>query len=82
MALDRIVVIGASAGGVRALEEVAAGLPADFAAPVLVVLHVSASHKSLLPRILSRAGALPASGAEDGEPLEPGVSMWQKQTFT
>src|SRR5262249_19700770 len=67
----RVVVIGASAGGVEALREVVAGLPADLPAPVLVVLHVrpEASH---LPAILERGGTLPASHATDGQTLEPG----------
>jgi two-component system, chemotaxis family, protein-glutamate methylesterase/glutaminase len=67
----RVVVIGASAGGVEALREVVAGLPADLPAPVLVVLHVrpEASH---LPAILERAGKLPVSHATDGQTLEPG----------
>lgn len=64
--------LGASAGGVRTLEEVIAGLPADFPAPVLVVLHIAARHKSLLAEILARAGRLPATDASDGQPLEAG----------
>jgi two-component system chemotaxis response regulator CheB len=39
---------------------------------VLVVLHLSPTHKSLLPQILSRAGTLRAHEAEDGEPLQRG----------
>jgi two-component system chemotaxis response regulator CheB len=67
-----VVVIGASAGGVDALSEVVRGLPADFAAPVLVVLHISASSPSMLPQILDRASPLPATAADDGMLLEPG----------
>ena len=36
----RAVVIGASAGGVQALSHVLPDLPADFPAPVLVVVHI------------------------------------------
>lgn len=72
MSFSRIVVIGASAGGVRTLEDVIAGLPPDFPAPVLVVLHIAARQKSLLAEILARAGRLPAIDAADGQPLEAG----------
>ena len=45
---SRLVVIGASLGGVQALQTLAFMLPADFGAPLLVVLHVG-NHRSLLP---------------------------------
>src|SRR5215207_9966275 len=72
MNIDRVVVIGASAGGVAALEKIAAALPVDFPAPVLIVLHVAPKHRSLLDQILTRAGQLPAVAARDGEPLQCG----------
>jgi two-component system chemotaxis response regulator CheB len=66
-----IVVIGASAGGVRALRVLAAGLPADFAAAVCVVLHVGA-YRSNLPELLEAVGALPAAHAATGDALRHG----------
>jgi two-component system chemotaxis response regulator CheB len=68
-----IVVIGASAGGVEALSTLVAALPADLPASVCVVLHVPADGMSVLPRILARAGPLPAVHPTDGQLLKPGT---------
>jgi two-component system chemotaxis response regulator CheB len=57
---------------VEALSNLVRGLPGDLPAAVFVVLHVSAHGRSVMPRILSRAGALPAAHARDGERIEPG----------
>jgi two-component system chemotaxis response regulator CheB len=67
-----VIVIGASAGGVDTLQKLAARLPADLPASVLVVMHVPALHKTLLPEILNRSGPLPASEARDGERIRRG----------
>ncbi|WP_103340627.1 chemotaxis protein CheB [Amycolatopsis sp. CA-126428] len=67
-----IVVVGASAGGVEALRAMAAQLPDDLPAAVLVALHMPAGGTSALPAILDRAGPLPAQVARHGEPLEHG----------
>ena len=67
-----IIVIGASAGGVEALTELLAGLPAGLPAAVFVTVHIPPYAVSSLPDILSRAGALPAAHAQDGEPLQNG----------
>lgn len=66
-----VIVIGTSIGGVEALRALAAGLPADLPAAVFVVLHVGA-HKSGLPDLLNRAGALPATHARHGEAIRAG----------
>jgi two-component system chemotaxis response regulator CheB len=68
-----VIVIGASAGGVEALQRLVAPLPSDLAASILVVLHVHSSGPSALPQILSRAGKLPAVHATSGDRLEAGV---------
>lgn len=67
-----VVVVGASAGGVDALRELAAHLPPGFPAAVLVVLHVPASGRSVLPQILAREGVLPAAFAEHGQEIRRG----------
>lgn len=68
-----VVVVGASAGGVEALTQFAAGLPADLPYAVLVALHMPVGVKSVLARILDRSGPLPAAEAVDGEHLTPGT---------
>jgi two-component system, chemotaxis family, protein-glutamate methylesterase/glutaminase len=67
-----LVVIGASAGGVDALQELVAGFPPEFPAAVLIVLHVPSTGTSVLPQILSRRGPLPAVFARDGDELRRG----------
>lgn len=65
-------VVGASAGGVEALRELVAQLPGDYKGALLVVLHVAPMGTSVLPQILSRAGELTATHAEDGEEIKAG----------
>ncbi len=67
-----VIVIGASAGGVEALKQLVANLPADLPAAVCVVLHVSSHGTSVLPAILRRAGRLPAEHVDAPQLLEPG----------
>ncbi|TPG57993.1 chemotaxis protein CheB [Hymenobacter nivis] len=68
-----VVVIGASAGGVPALLALAKTLPADFPAPIFMVLHVGAALPSMLPELLSAVSKLPARHPESGELIEPGI---------
>jgi len=68
----RIIAIGCSAGGVETLSRLVAGLPTDIPAAICVVVHFPAGSTSVLPRILQRAGALPAVHARDGDALAAG----------
>jgi len=67
-----VVVVGASAGGVDAIQAMVAGLPPEFPASLLVVVHRTAAGPTVLPQILARHAALPVAFARDGEPLERG----------
>jgi len=66
-----IIVVGASAGGVEALKQLAGGLPRDLPAAIFVVLHVPSNGTSALAHILNRHGELRADVARDGEAIEP-----------
>ena len=72
MAVRDIVVVGASAGGIEAVVELVRHLPRDFPGSLFVVIHFPGTASSTLPRILSRAGPLPARHAQDGEPIQTG----------
>jgi two-component system chemotaxis response regulator CheB len=68
----RLVVLGASAGGVPALTAVVERLRPDLNAAVLVVLHVPPNGRSVLPEILERASGMPAAHPRDREPIIAG----------
>jgi two-component system, chemotaxis family, protein-glutamate methylesterase/glutaminase len=67
-----VVVVAASAGGLEALRGLLSYFSEPVSATLLVVLHVPAAGGKVLPRILGRAGPLPASAAADGEVPRPG----------
>jgi two-component system, chemotaxis family, protein-glutamate methylesterase/glutaminase len=72
MAEFKVVVVGASAGGVETLIKLIEKLPKDFAAPVLIVQHLSPHRPSTLPYILSRVSELPVEPARNFEIIKPG----------
>jgi two-component system, chemotaxis family, protein-glutamate methylesterase/glutaminase len=68
----KLVVVGASWGGLYALMEVLGALPTDFAAPIVVVQHRSPDpDDDRLAKVLSRYSALPVVDAHDKQVLEP-----------
>jgi two-component system, chemotaxis family, protein-glutamate methylesterase/glutaminase len=69
---SKIIVIGASAGGIEAVSKLIAKLPSDFPAPIFVVIHISPHSDSVLPRIFSRAGVLKAVHPRSGKAFSPG----------
>lgn len=73
MATKDIIVVGASAGGMEALAKLVAGLPEGLPAAVFVVWHTAPGVKSILPRVLKKAGTLPALHPADGDPIKPGT---------
>jgi two-component system chemotaxis response regulator CheB len=62
----RKIFIGASAGGVHAILQIAAALPADFPAPIFFVQHIG-THRSHLDELISLRGPNAGVMASDGE---------------
>jgi two-component system CheB/CheR fusion protein len=71
-ALDHLVVIGASAGGLAAIEELLRQLPAACRVAYVVAQHLSPHHPSQLAELLKRATGLAVVEASDPTPLLPG----------
>lgn len=68
-----LIVVGGSAGGIQAMSALLAGLPANLAAAVSLVLHMPPHRSSLLPELFGRHCKLPVKEAEDKEPIIPGT---------
>ncbi|MGE5303065.1 MAG: chemotaxis protein CheB [Alphaproteobacteria bacterium] len=66
-----VVGIGASAGGLEALEELLDHMPAQTGMAFVVVTHQHPGHTSLLPELLGRSTKLKVVEARDGLNIEP-----------
>lgn len=69
---SKVVVIGASAGGLNALISLFSLVPGDFPYPILIVQHTSPYQESLLPEILGKRTKLKVFEAEDKMEILPG----------
>lgn len=68
----KMVLIGTSTGGPRALQEVITKLPSDLKAPVLIVQHMPAGFTKSLAQRLNQLSAIEVKEAEDGDLLQDG----------
>lgn len=66
-----IIGIGASAGGVQALESFFNSLPDNPNGAFVVVQHLSPNHRSMMTEILQRQTTLPVEQVQDQTVLEP-----------
>ena len=67
----RIVAIGASAGGLEALEQFFHQVPATSGLAYLVVQHLDPTQKAMLVTLLQRVTTMPVREAEDAMPVLP-----------
>jgi two-component system, chemotaxis family, CheB/CheR fusion protein len=65
----RIVGIGASAGGLEALQQLFDALPPDTGMAFVVVQHLSPDFRSLMDELISRHSEMPVVIAEDNMPV-------------
>ena len=86
MSLDQkfpIVGIGASAGGLEALEGLFRASPEDTGMSFALVTHLARGHVSSLVEILSRFTKMPVKTAANGAVLEPNLSsLLVTQSYT
>ena len=69
--VPHIVAIGASAGGLEALENLFGGLSCTSGASFVVIQHLSPDHKSMMANLLARHTTMPVVTVEQDMQLEP-----------
>ena len=62
-----IIVIGTSMGGIEALTNLLSQLPANFPAPILVVMHTHPSSPQVINQMIGKKAAMKVKFAEDDE---------------
>jgi chemotaxis response regulator CheB len=66
-----VVAFGASAGGLEAFADLLKHLPTDLGAALVLILHLSPDHESLVTELLPRWAPIPVSVAADRIRVEP-----------
>jgi two-component system CheB/CheR fusion protein len=66
-----VVAIGASAGGLRALQDLFGSLPSDTGMTFVVVQHLSPDFESVMDELLAKHTTMPIHIMKEGMPLEP-----------
>ena len=66
-----VIAIGASAGGLEAINEFFDHLPSGTQASFVIIQHLSPSHKSLMSELLAKHTQMAISEAKDGLILQP-----------
>lgn len=66
-----IVAVGASAGGLEALEQFFSACPTDTGLPFVVIQHLSPDHKSMMADLLSRYTSMPIKLVTEGMAIRP-----------
>lgn len=72
LVVDQVVAIGASAGGLEAIEELIGNLPPVAPVAYVVAQHVARDHPSQLVDLLRRSTRLSVVGAAEQQPLRSG----------
>jgi two-component system response regulator WspF len=72
---ERLVAIGASAGGPAAVATILAGLPRDFASRVIVIQHIDVQFVPSMVSWLNEQSKLPVRIARQGERPPAGVAL-------
>jgi two-component system chemotaxis response regulator CheB len=72
-AVQRVIGIGASTGGVEALRTVLSALPPNMP-PILIAQHMPAGFTETFARRLDTLCDIHVKQAEDGDPVQPGVA--------
>lgn len=82
ISMNKLVAIGASTGGPRAVTEVLTHLPGDLPAAILVVQHMPAGFTKSFAERLDQECELQVKEAEDGEPITAGKVLVAPSGFT
>jgi two-component system chemotaxis response regulator CheB len=72
---ERVVLIGTSTGGPQALSRLLKAFPANFPAPIAIVLHIPVGYTGPLAERLNNECAIQVREASDGLTLQPGVAV-------
>ena len=72
---ERVVLIGTSTGGPQALSRLLGALPADFPAPIVIVLHIPLGYTGPFADRLNKECAIHVVEAEEGLRLRPGLAV-------
>lgn len=67
-----IIAIGASAGGLDALEQFFSPVPADSGTAFVVIQHLDPTHQGILPELLQRATPMKVTQAANRSKVKPG----------